>query len=107
MNCKRVMVVSRGLKLLRPRLKVPSLNPPAFAVKASSGSSEFAKPGSLSFEYWKRNSLNQFAEIVEVQLEVSVEVLTLLFPVCSSALRVPEFSRFVPVKFCWLKRTQS
>src|SRR5258705_5077432 len=96
------MVVSRGLKLLRPILKVPS-----GVVIVASGSVEFDNPGSRSREYWKRNSLNHFGVIENVQFVVTADVLTLLFPVCSAELRVPEFSRLVPVKFCWLNRTQT
>src|SRR5215470_3290634 len=95
---KRLIVVSRGLKLLRPILNVP-----LGVETANSGASEFEKPGSWSREYCRRNSLIQFGVIENVQLPVSAVVFTLLFPVCSTELSAPEFSRLVPVKFCWLK----
>ena len=43
MNCTRLIVVSRGLKLLRPMLRFP---PPVLIT--ASGSALFAWPGSLS-----------------------------------------------------------
>ena len=42
-----------------------------------------------------------------VSVALNVRVLTFESPECSSALVVPPFSKFLPVKFWWLYRSDS
>jgi len=87
-----VIVVSRGLKLLRPIVKE---NAPS-AMRAS-GSALFARPGSESFAYWPRSSLKSDDPNVFVTEAVTVSVFTSESPECSTDWVAPPFSLLTPV----------
>ena len=96
------MVVSRGLKLLRP---MTSAVVPPWRIVAS-GSSLFARPGSRSFAYCARTSLKSALLKTEEPTIESVFVVTSELPVCCGALCGPPFSKFTPVKVWRLKRNE-
>ena len=97
MSWKRLMVVSRGLKLLRPMLRFPEP-----VLMTASGVSTLASPGSLSRATWKRNSLTTRVVSTEESWPLKVSLLTTLSPECSSAESGPLFSLFCPVNPWWL-----
>ncbi len=101
-TCRRRMVVSRGLKVLRPKLRtsVP------FSNTRASGSPLLAKPGSLSFAYWPRTSLNNEPLKTCESLNVKVSVFTSELPVCSTEFEALPFSKLTPVNFWRLKRSE-
>ncbi len=88
-----MIVVSRGLKKLRPIVKA---NAPCW-MKAS-GSALFARPGSESFAYWPRSSLKTVGVNVFVTFAVSVSVFTSESPECWADCVGPPFSLLTPVK---------
>ena len=97
-SCQRLIVVSRGLKLLRP---IVSTVVPASWTTAS-GLALLASPGSLSRASWNFSSLKNVVPMMLVQLALNVFVLTSEAPVCSIEFCAPPFSNPSPVKFCWL-----
>ena len=90
---KRLMVVSRGLKLLRPKV---STRCPAWLTSVS-GSLVLASPGSSSRAHWRRSSLKKVELNTEARLAFTLRVFTSESPLCSSALVVPLVSPFWPV----------
>src|SRR2546427_165847 len=84
MNCTRLMVVSRGLKLLRPNWR----NPPPVWMRAST-TALFAVPGSRSRPNWNRNSLITRLDSVDVSEPENVVVFATLLPECSWTLNGP------------------
>ena len=95
---KRLIVVSRGLKLLRPKVSTRC----APWLTTVSGSALLAWPGSWSFAYWRRTSLKKVGRKTELREALTVRVWTSASPVCSSAFVTPLFSLLPPVKFWWL-----
>ena len=95
------MVVSRGLKKLRPITRTVvnprDGSPGTFGWRmVASGMSLLASPGSWSFAYWKRASLKNALLKVDVSDVLYVSVVTFELPVCSSAFVMPPFSKFLP-----------
>ena len=93
--CHRLIVVSRGLKLLRPI--VSTVVPLCWTT--ASGLAVFASPGSSSRAYWNLISLNSFALRMLVHAALNVRVFTSDAPVCSKAFWAPPLSNPSPVKF--------
>ena len=87
------MVVSRGLKKLRPIVR--TVWPPSRIV--ASGFALLAVPGSLSRAYWARNSLKSRLVRIELTDPFNVSVLTTESPVCSNAFWGPPASPPPPV----------
>ncbi len=92
------MLVSRGLKKLRPTVRM--VRPCSRTV--ASGAALLARPGSSSLAYCTRASLNSAPPNTDDSEAFSVSVWTRLSPVCSRALVAPPFSKLVPVKSCQL-----
>ena len=97
-TCQRLMVVSRGEKLLRPKVRMRW--PPW--LRTTSGSLVLASPGSPSRAYCARSSLKNVELKTEDSEPLTVRVRTSEFPLCSTELVAPLFSKFWPVKFWWL-----
>ncbi len=95
---KRLIVVSRGEKLLRPKVRMAA----APWLTTLSGSVVLERPGSWSRATCTRTSLKRVELNTEVNDAVSVRVLTRLSPVCSSLFVTPPVSLLPPVKFWWL-----
>ncbi len=95
---KRLIVVSRGLKELRP--KKSTVLPPWRT--SAPGSSVLEKPGSWSFATCTRSSLKNVGEKTDASEAFRVRVRTRLSPVPSSERFEPMFSLLPPVKFWWL-----
>ena len=93
-------MVSRGLKLLRPK----EITVPPWLMLVS-GAVELAVPGSWSLAYWNLASLTMREEITVAREKVRVSVFTFELPVWSKAevvVGVPgaaEFSNAPPTKF--------
>ncbi len=93
--CPREIVVSRGLKLLRPIVR--TVEPPWRT--SASGRSLLANPGSLSRAHCPRASFSIVLPSELLYDALRVRVCTFEAPVCSSAFCGPPFSKFLPVKF--------
>ena len=93
--CQRLIVVSRGLKELRPM--VSTVWPPCWMT--ASGSSLLASPGSESRAHCIRASLNHAVPMTVASAPLNVRVRTFESPVCCWAFCGPLFSKFLPLKF--------